>query len=104
MVIAIAVPVINFLFRHVVAERIGIILLSAIIAHSGWHWMTDRGAELFAYSFQWPAMNYAFWASVMRWLMLLLVVGAVLWGLIRVYDRFQDPAGSRELSQSPDSG
>ena len=48
----VAVPAINFLFRNVVAERIGTILLSAVLAHSGWHWMSERAAGLGEYSFR----------------------------------------------------
>ena len=103
LVILIAVPIVNLLFRHVVAERIGTILLSAILAHSGWHWMSDRASELFAYSFQWPVLSYAFFASLLRWVMLLIVVGAILWGLVQIYGRFLG-AAQRELPQSPDSG
>ena len=39
MVLALLVPAIELLFRHVVAERMGTIILSAIVAHTGWHWM-----------------------------------------------------------------
>jgi len=104
LIIAIAVPVINLLFRHVVAERMGTILLSAILAHSGWHWMSDRASQLTAYSFQWPALNSAFFAAVIRWIMLLIVVGAILRGLILLYDRFLRADKVPKLSQSTDSG
>lgn len=87
-VILLAVPLLNYFFRKIVAERMGTILLSALLAHSGWHWMSDRAAELFAYSFQWPAMNYTFFAALMRWLMLALVIGAVIWLLLQAYNRF----------------
>lgn len=88
MVIVVAVPVLNFIFRNVIAERMGTILLSAILAHSGWHWMSDRAAQLSAYSFQWPAMNYAFFASLTRWLILLVVVGSFVWALTLIYGRY----------------
>ncbi len=103
LIIVVAVPVINLLFRHVVAERIGTILLSAVLAHSGWHWMSERAAELAAYSFQWPTMSYAFFAAFLRWLMLLIVIGAILRGMMLAYDRFLKGA-PRELSQTPDTG
>ena len=80
------------------------ILLSAILAHSGWHWMSERASELVAYSFYWPAFDAAFFASLMRWLMLLVVVGAILWAMVQVYDRFLGGAQERELSHSPDTG
>jgi hypothetical protein len=88
MVILIAVPILNFIFRNVIAERMGTILLSAILAHSGWHWMSDRATQLAAYSFQWPALNYAFFASFTRWLILLLIVGSSVWALTLIYGRF----------------
>ena len=43
MVVAIAVPLLTMLYRHVVRERMGTILLSALVAHTAWHWMTERG-------------------------------------------------------------
>jgi hypothetical protein len=85
-VLLLAVPLLNVLFRYVVAEKIGTILLSALVAHQAWHWMTDRWSALTQYQFQWPALDVAFAVSVMRWLMLVLVlVGAVwiLFGFVR---------------------
>ena len=65
--------------------------------------MSDRASELVVYSFEWPAMNYVFFASLIRWVMLLIIIGAILGVLVQAYDRFLK-AGKRELSQSPDSG
>src|SRR5204863_8238065 len=42
--IAVMVPALDFLFRFVVLERKAAIVISALVAHSGWHWMTERGA------------------------------------------------------------
>ena len=88
VIIALAVPLINFLFSNVVAERVGTILLSAVVAHSGWHWMSDRASQLSEYSFVWPVMSYSFLASMIRWVMLLVVIGAVIWVMVQVYNRF----------------
>ena len=49
-----------------VAERLGIVILSAFVAHTAWHWMVDRGATLREYSFSLPALDLAFAASAMR--------------------------------------
>jgi hypothetical protein len=87
-IILLAVPVLNFLFRNVIAERMGIILLSALLAHSGWHWMSERAGQLSAYSFGWPTLDYAFFASLARWLMLFVVIGVVIGIMVRFYDRF----------------
>lgn len=88
VIILLAVPILNFVFRNLIAERMGTILLSAILAHSGWHWMSDRATQLSAYSFQFPALNYAFFASLTRWLMLIVIIGSVLWLLLLTYNRF----------------
>ncbi len=66
----------------------GTILLSAILAHSGWHWMSERAAQLSAYSFQWPALDYAFFAMLTRWLILAVIIGSIVWVLTLVYGRF----------------
>jgi hypothetical protein len=92
-----AVPILNLLFRHVVAERMGTILLSAILAHSGWHWMSERAGQLFAYNFYFPALNYAFFAALMRWLMLLIIIGVVIRLLVHLYDRFLKEGGAPQL-------
>lgn len=84
-VLLLAVPVLVWLFRRV-PERAGIILLSAIVAHTAWHWMTERGATLLEYRFQWPALDAITLAGAMRALLLVLIVGAVGWlmyGLVR---------------------
>jgi hypothetical protein len=104
VIILLAVPILNFLFRNVVAERMGTILLSAVLAHSGWHWMSERASQLTAYSFQLPTLDYVFFASLLRWLMLATIIGATLWLLIRVYGRFLGLGKAAELSQSTDSG
>ena len=50
LVLLILVPALNLLFRFVVEERIGTILLSALIAHTGWHWAIERGRAAAAIS------------------------------------------------------
>lgn len=88
LIIVVAIPALNFLFRTAITERMGTILFSALLAHSGWHWMSDRATVLSAYQFTMPAMNAAFLASVMRWVMLLLIIGVTLWFLYNLYRRF----------------
>ena len=80
-VVALAVPALALLFRHVVAERVGVILGSALVAHQAWHWMLERGAVLRAYRLTWPALDRAFVAGAMRAVALALVVVVALWAL-----------------------
>jgi hypothetical protein len=77
LVLVLLVPILEMLFRFVIAERIGTIILSALVAHTGWHWMVERAGQLAQYP--WPALNAAFAASAMRWLMLILLIAAGLW-------------------------
>jgi len=79
LVVMLTIPVLQFLFGRVVPERMGVILLSAILAHSGWHWMTARVAALRQYQVRWPAFDAALLASLMRWTMLALIVGGAAW-------------------------
>ena len=65
------VPALGLLFRYVVAERMGTIILSAIVAHTGWHWMTERWATLS--KFEWPAVTAAGVASALGWVLAGLV-------------------------------
>lgn len=91
LIILLAVPILNWLFRNAIPERMGTIVLSAILAHSGWHWLSSRSGELAAYSFQRPAFDYALVAALMRWTMLLLIVGSAAWILMVLYRRLLGP-------------
>jgi len=82
LVLLLLLPVLWVLFRHVVAERIGIIILSALVAHTGWHWMIERGTQLS--QFQWPEFNAALVATAMRWLILILILAMLVWFVSRV--------------------
>jgi hypothetical protein len=77
LVLALLIPLLEALFRFVVAERIGTIIISALVAHTAWHWMLERGERL--KQFGWPAMNAATLASAIRWLMVILVLAGAVW-------------------------
>ena len=77
LVVLLLVPALDLLFRFVVAERIGTIIVSLFVAHTAWHWMTERAERLS--QFPWPTLDAAFVASSMRWLMLILVLGCAIW-------------------------
>ncbi len=98
--IAVAVPLLVLLFRYVVAARVGTIILSALVAHTAWHWMTARGSELMQYNFEMPAMDAAWFAGAMRWMMLLLFLVGVVWLLVGVFGRIAkgDPESVTEGS------
>ncbi len=84
-VVLLTIPLLEALFKRVVAERVGTIILSALLAHSAWHWMTERGSQLVQYRFRWPALDVTLLAGTMRWAMLILIVGGVVWLLRGLY-------------------
>jgi hypothetical protein len=79
LVLALLIPLLELLFRFVVAERMGTIILSALVAHTGWHWMTDRAERLNQYHFQWPAITLAMAAVALRWLMAGVFLAGLYW-------------------------
>jgi HupE / UreJ protein len=96
LVLAVAVPVISLAFKYAVAERMGIIVLSALVAHTAWHWMLDRGAALREYQFVWPTFDLAFAASAMRAMIVLLIIAAAAWGLSEAFRRLLRQPGISE--------
>jgi len=79
LVLVVAVPALNLLVRAVPSERTMTIIVSALIAHTGWHWMTERFALLRRYPFAWPVLDAAFFALLLRWMILAVALGAVAW-------------------------
>ena len=75
-VLLVLVPALALAFRYI-PERIGVIVLSALIAHTAWHWMTERFAE--ARKFAWPAPDAAMAASLMRWAMAAIGLAILVW-------------------------
>ena len=81
LVLVILIPALAVLFKYVVAQRIGTILLSALIAHTSWHWLADRWSVLRQFRFEWPTLDLAFWVLALRWMMLAVALGGLYWVL-----------------------
>ena len=77
VVLLIAIPLLILVFRYVVAERIGTILMSALVAHTAWHWATERGAVLS--NFRVPALGSGDLAAGLRLLMVIVAAAGVMW-------------------------
>ncbi len=93
------IPAIEGLFRFVVAERMGTIILSALVAHTGWHWMTERYDKLSQFRFEWPALTTTFFLTTVRWLILAVGVAGLYWLIMTVA---RSRAGKRELAKESD--
>ena len=78
-VLLVLIPLLEGLFRFVMPERTGTIIVSAFVAHTAWHWTMDRASRLREFHFEWPAFNIAFVADLAGWLTLLLLIAGALW-------------------------
>ena len=101
LVLLLFIPALAALFRFVVAERVGTVILSALVTHTAWHWMTERFDVLRRFRFEWPAFDAVFWVAVMRWAMIAVAVLGVYWlvfGVLRSQRTAHDPASSQTSS------
>jgi hypothetical protein len=97
-VLIVLVPALNLLFRYVIDERMGVIILSVLVAHTGWHWMIDRGEELA--KFPRPALDAAFFVGLMRFAMAGLILVALVWlasGFVRRFLQGKDAANKAPI-------
>ena len=83
-------PLVALLLR-VVPERAGVIVLSALAAHTAWHWMLERGEVWWKYPL--PRPDAADLAELFGWAIAALVIGMVLASL---GNRFMRPVAARD--------
>ena len=100
-VLVVLVPALNLLFKYVVDERIGVIILSALVAHTGWHWMTDRFDRLRQYQFEWPAIDAVFLLALTRWLIIAVAAAGAVWLALALTRQFARKT-SRSVRLQPD--
>jgi HupE/UreJ protein len=86
LVLAVAVPALSYAFKRI-PERAGVIVVSALVAHTAWHWMIDRGASLKEYRVTLPAFDAGLLLSAMRAALVALIAVGAAWGLSELYRR-----------------
>jgi HupE / UreJ protein len=96
--LAVMVPALYALFRFVVAERVGTIILSAFIAHTAWHWTGARWNTL--RQFAWPTLDVATMVMAIRGLMILVTIAAAVWIVATMLSRRHTDVHVDELAQS----
>jgi HupE / UreJ protein len=79
VVVVLLVPALALLARFLVGDVLGVILVSALAGHAGWHWMVDRWELLRKFTFEWPTIDAVFLAGALRWMMLLVVAAGCYW-------------------------
>jgi len=87
LVLVVLIPALGLLFTRIVQERLGVILLSAVVAHTAWHWMTERWAVLSRFPL--PELDAAAAASLMRWAMAAIATVLFLWVMSGVVRRWE---------------
>jgi hypothetical protein len=75
--IAVAFSGLALVFKYVAPERLGTILLSAFVIHTGWHWMLERGVTLGRFPI--PTFYDLMASGAVWWLTAVLGLAAVLW-------------------------
>jgi hydrogenase/urease accessory protein HupE len=77
LLLLLALPVLDRVFARPVVQRVGVIMGSAFLAHTGWHWLIER----------WQALQYLEWppgaVESGTALVALLLLGAVAWWIQR---------------------
>ncbi len=91
LVLIVLIPALNLLFTRVVQERMGTIILSALVAHTGWHWMTERYGAFIQYDLSLPEFTPAMVAQWLRYAMALVALAALLWA-VSVFTKRRDDA------------
>jgi hypothetical protein len=101
-VLIIMLPLLALLLRRVLVGRAGMIILSAIVAHTAWHWMIERGDVL--WQVEWPELDEAGITILARWLAGLLIAGGGVRFLARRMRIARPPTlPSLEGGELPDS-
>jgi hypothetical protein len=76
LVLAVMLPALALVRKYALTGRVGIVILSALVAHTGWHWMIDRGDVL--WKTDWPRFDAQALTTLARWVAGLLLVGAAV--------------------------
>ena len=76
LALAVLLPVLALLRRTWLQGRIGLIVVSVLVAHTGWHWVTERAEAV--WRAPWPSPNGTDIAVVVLWLGFILVAAGGL--------------------------
>lgn len=119
VLLCVMVPVLRLLFARWLPRVMGVVVLSALLAHTGWHWMLERGGDLLQYDFSAPLARGPVGPLLLRWGVLLLIIAGTAWALRGAFgwlqakrpgalpdedaphDRDADPASDPRPTDSP---
>lgn len=82
LVLILLIPALGLLYRIGVKERMGILIMSVLVAHTGWHWMTDRYHILSQYEITWPTFDLTLLLNMGGWTLLILFFAGLSWWVL----------------------
>jgi HupE / UreJ protein len=88
LVLVLVVPALLVLLSDRVLGRVGVVILSVLVAHTTWHWTVDRARVLTEQP--WPALDADFVSTLARLMFAALLIGGGLW-LVSKYRRQPGP-------------
>lgn len=93
-VLAVTVPLLAWLAARVNARAL-VLVASAVVAHTAWHWMLERAHGLAGVRLAWPTVDALFWRDCLRAALLATIAAAAAWGLAGLARRLVPPPGDR---------
>jgi hypothetical protein len=96
-VLLLTIPLLELFFRYAIAEKMGTILLSALVADTAWHWLRDRWDVLTRYPFPHPTLDFATLASAMHWAIPIVALAGLAWSGHRILRGMITPASEPPL-------
>src|SRR5689334_19208848 len=98
LVLAVMLPALAIVRRYVLPGKVGMIILSAIAADTGWHWMLDRAGALWATRWPQPTLGGVMILAV--WIACIFVAA----GGIGILSRRLTNIGQRAALAAPERG
>jgi hypothetical protein len=98
-VLVAAIPLLGLLYKHVVPEKLGVVILSAFVTHTAWHWLIERWVVLRQYQFEWTLAGMLPLIRVVMAMSIGVGIATILGGLIR--SRFGSQPGSAIHESTP---
>lgn len=90
--LAVAIPVLHFIRQRLPAERAHLVTWvgSAFVAHSAWHWMTERWETFRAFdlALAWPVFDATFGLYAVRVGLVVAIAAALAFALQQILPRF----------------
>ena len=104
LVLLLLIPLMDFVFRRLPNERWGIVLVSALIVHTAWHWTGERASDLLQYRPLAPLLD-PIPDGVLPWVLVLAAATLPTWQwLHRRRSRKRKPAEGQFVPQAAFGG